>query len=104
MKMATWRETAKGKRKKGRREKKRVPQRRARGFVNAPLTTVLKIHSFICSASARPSAAAATLLPVQHVGSKEVAFTRTRTYVYICTRTGVQRGYPVRIRELSVYL
>lgn len=63
MKMATTR----GEKPRGPVKKKLVPQRRTRGFVNAPLTTVLR---FIHSSAASTPPSAATLLPVQHVGSK----------------------------------
>lgn len=58
--------------KEKRRARPSKSQRRARGFVNAPLTTVLRfIHP--PPRLARPPS---PFSPVQHVGSKEVAFTR----------------------------
>lgn len=88
-----------------------LSKRRARGFVNAPLTTVLRfIHSFAASLDSSP---AATLPPSRHVGPMEVAsYTHTHTHTPFCdvyaqdTTTCVSpKGYLARIyRELSVYL
>lgn len=57
----------------------------------------LKIHS--SAASARPSAV--TLLPVQHVGSKEVvSFTRTRTHTRSKLAPVYERGAPRATRGI----
>lgn len=84
-------------------KKKARPSKARSRFRECATHDCLRIHSFIRRLG---SPSAATLLPVQHVGSKEVAFyTYTRIRAHAGTRTSVYRGYPAQIRrELSVYL
>lgn len=71
-----------------REEAARSPQRemRSRGFVNAPLTTVLRfIHSSAASAHRPPPP---SLSPFRHVGPKEVAFYTHADYTHTHTHRG----------------